>query len=657
MAQPFDDQQQAALAAVCDTFVPAVAPPAVEASDPTGFWARRASDLGVPDALADELERRLADDELDGLRTLLDLLARTGFARLPQAAREVVLAGLARTGEEAADGISGLRSLTLNLFYGDVDESGTNPNWAQSGYPGPPPTTSHDRGLTTWEPPAGSDELVLDADVVVVGSGSGGGVMAGVLAQAGLDVVVLEAGAPVQDPDFPADELPAFRDLYWRGGLTPTADGNVAILAGATLGGGSTINWQNCVAPPVAVRDHWADQYGLRDLATSTFDDHLDAVLERIGATADCTDLNGPNQRLAEGAKALGWSWEVIRRNTDPATYDPDSAGHVGYGDRSGSKQGTSKTYLRDAAASGARIVTRCRVQRVETAGGRATGVVGTVASEDGTSRDVRVRARDVVVACGALETPALLLRSDLGGPAAGRYLRLHPVPMLMGVYREPQRAWWGPPQAAMVDEHREAVAGHGYLVETAHNHPGLIGMSVPWRSGRDHKLLMGRASEMAAFIAVQRDHGHGQVTLDAAGEAEVTYPLVDEVDRAVTRHALRTMAQLHVAAGARAMVDLHPTREVWTRGQDVDGYADRIGGRSLGKGGRVLFCAHQMGSARMGTDPATSSTTPEGRLHDVDNVWIGDTSVFPTAVGSNPMLTCMAMARRTAHALLAARP
>lgn len=83
--------------------------------------------------------------------------------------------------------------------------------------------------------------------------------------------------------------------------------------------------------------------------------------------------------------------------------------------------------------------------------------------------------------------------------------------------------------------------------------------MSVPWRSGRDHKLLMGRASEMAAFIAVQRDHGHGQVGLDAAGEAEASYPLVDEVDRAVTRHAIRAMVQLHVAAGARALVDLHP--------------------------------------------------------------------------------------------------
>ena len=656
MAQPFDERQQAALSAVCDTFVPAVRPPAVEADDPTGFWARRASDLDVPAGVAEELDRRLDADELDGVRQLLDLLATSGFARLPQAGRELALAAIARTGEEAADGIGGLRALTLNLFYGAVGPGGTNPNWRQSGYPGPPPTTSRDRPVTTWSPPPGTEELVVDADVVVVGSGSGGGVVAGELAAAGLDVVVLEAGGDAQDPDFPTAELDAFRDLYWRGGLTPTADGNVAILAGATLGGGSTINWQNCVPPPTTVRDQWASAHGLAEVATRVFDEHLDAVATRIGATGDHTDLNGPNRRLAEGAKALGWDWHVARRNTDPATYDPGSAGHVGYGDRSGSKQGTLKTYLADAVAAGARVVTGCHVDRVVTAMDRAIGVVGTLTHPDGTTRPVRVRATDVVLACGALETPAVLLRSGLGGPAVGHHLRLHPVPMLMGVYAEQQRAWWGPPQGAIVDEHRGAVSGHGYLVETAHNHPGLIGMSVPWRSGRDHKLLMGRASEMAGFIAVQRDHGAGRVTLDTDGAAEVTYPLDDPVDRAVTRHALRSLVQLHVAAGARAIIDLHPARDLWRRGQDVDGYADRIADRALGKGGRVLFCAHQMGSARMGTDRTTSVATPDGHLHDLPNVWIGDTSAFPTAVGSNPMLTCMALARRTAHALLAAR-
>lgn len=646
----FTSAQVAALGSLCDTFVPSVRPPKVESDDPTGFWRRRATDLGVHELLADELARRLGDDELDETRQLLDLLAVTRFGRLPQAARESTLAVLSASSEDAADGLAGLRSLTLYLFYGSVDDDNLNPNWAQAGYPGPPAATST-ASAPAIHVPGPEDDVVLDADVVIIGSGSGGGVMAGELASAGLSVVVLEAGGSYDDADFPADEYRAMRDLYWRGGLTPTHDGNVAMLAGATLGGGSTINWQNCVAPPDHVREQWAEDHGLTGLVGPTFDAHLDAVRSRIGATSEHTDLNGPNQRLAAGADELGLSWHTATRNVSDL-HDADSAGHVGYGDRSGAKQGTLKTYLVDAVEHGARILVGCRADRVLVEDGRAAGVSASL--DDG--RSVTVHAPHVVVAAGALETPGVLLRSGIGGNAVGQYLRLHPVPMMVGVYAEPQKPWWGPPQAAVVDHHTNVMAGHGYLVETSHSHPGITGLSIPWRSGRDHKLMMGRQSEMAAFIAVQRDHGNGHVVLDAAGETEIHYPLLDAIDAEVTRHALRTMIDLHVAAGARVVLDLHPDRAVWRRGDDVAAFADAAAKRPLGHRERVLFSAHQMGSARMGTDPRTSVAGPDGQLHTTPGVWIGDTSAFPTAVGSNPMLTCMAMARRTAHALLAQR-
>jgi choline dehydrogenase-like flavoprotein len=126
--------------------------------------------------------------------------------------------------------------------------------------------------------------------------------VAGELAGAGLDVVVLEAGGHPEAADFPADELSAFRELYRRGGLNLTEEGNVAILAGATLGGGSTINRQNCVRPPHAVRESWATEHGLAGVDGAGDDEHLDAALERISATSDCTDLNGVHQRLAAAA-------------------------------------------------------------------------------------------------------------------------------------------------------------------------------------------------------------------------------------------------------------------------------------------------------------------------------------------------------------------
>jgi choline dehydrogenase-like flavoprotein len=645
------------LAVLADTFAPAVRPPAAEADDPHGFWARRASDVGVAEPLARRLEELLGPEELAELGSLLDALRATGFARLPQRAREAALALLAAASTDARDGLDGLRGLALQLFYGHVGPDGRNPNWDELGYPGPPRVDPPARRLTPWSPPDGADPVQLAADVVVVGSGSGGGVVAGELAGAGLDVVVLEAGGHHEPPDFPADELTALRELYWRGGLNLTDEGNVAMLAGATLGGGSTINWQNCVRPPGPVRETWAAEHGLKGVDGDDLDGHLDAVLARLGATDACTDLNGVNQALADAADALGWSWHAAVRNVDPERYDPATAGHVGFGDRTGAKRGTLSTYLQDAADAGARIVCRAEVRRVLTEGGRAAGVEAELLLGDGARRPLTVRAATVVLAAGALETPAILLRSARGGPAVGRYLRLHPVPMITGLYDEDLRAWWGPPQATIVDEHTAAVAGHGYLVETAHLHPAITAAAVPWSSGRGHKLIMGRFRRLGTFIAVTRDHGSGTVTVDDRGEAVVAYPLEDPIDAEVRRHAVRSLIELQVNAGASVVLDTHRKLTMWRRGEDLEDFVLRAQEAASGAGGRVLFSAHQMGSARMGTDPATSVADPDGQLHDTPGVWIGDTSAFPTAVGSNPMLTCMALARRTAHAILAARP
>ncbi len=654
LEQQLTTARRAVLGVLADTFAPAVRPPKTQTDDPTGFWGRRASDLDVGERLAQRLTELLRPEELTELTTLLDALQRTGFARLPQAGREGVLRLLAAASADARAGIDGLRGLTLQLFYGAVDDAGTNPNWAQLGYPGPPAIDPPPRRLATFTPPEQTDTLT--ADVVIVGSGSGGGVIAGELAEAGLDVVVLEAGGHHEELDFPADELTAMRELYWRGGLTLTEDGNVAIVAGATLGGGSTINWQNCVRPPALVRARWAAEHGLAGLDGPDFDAHLDAVLARISATDACTDLNGVNQRLADGAEALGWSWTRAVRNTDPGTYDPATAGHVGYGDRTGSKQGTLATYLHDAAGHGARLVCRARVERVRIEAGRTEGVDAELTRPDGTTRRLKVQADTVVLAAGALETPVVLLRSGIGGPAAGRYLRLHPVPMITGVYDDDLEPWWGPPQATIIDEHRHVVEGHGYLVETAHVHPAITAAATAWPSGRAHKLIMGRFRSLGTFIAVTRDHGHGTVTLDDRGEGVVRYPIEDPIDAEVQRHAVRALIELQVAAGARAVLDTDRRLVMWRRGSSVEDFIARAEAASPGADGRVLFSAHQMGTARMGRNPQDSVADPDGQLHDTPGVWIGDTSAFPTAVGSNPMLTCMALARRTAHAILAAR-
>lgn len=641
--------QRAVLASLADTFVPAVQGP----DDPHGFWGRSASDLGVPPTL-ELLMAGLPEDALAGLRGLLDALHAQGFDQAPPEAREAIVHGFMDAGPEPLAGISAFKGLTMLLFYGIADPAtGRNPNWPAIGYPGPvssPPDTPKTIRVARPE----SDTLTLDADVCVVGSGAGGGVIAGTLAQAGKSVVVLEQGGYFNEADFNQLELWGLQNLYRAGGPTATEDGSLVLLAGANLGGGTTINWTNCLRTRLSVRAEWAGEHGLEGLDGPDYDRHLDAVWERLGVNDGCSDHNRPHELLEAACVKLGYDWRRITRNADPAAYDPRSAGFMGWGDQSGSKQGTLETYLEDAHAAGARIVVDCRADRIVCKRGRAGGVEGTYRGPDGRVARVLVNAPQVVVAAGALETPALLLRSRLGGPAAGRYLRLHPATAVVGLYDEDTEPWWGAPQTGLSDQFAELEDGYGFLIETAWTAPATGSGAVPWQSGRRHKELMSATGRSAPFVLLVRDRGHGRVSIDRAGNAVHAYHLEDELDLRHFRQGLETLVRLHHTAGAAEIFSYHRKLAGWRRGEDLDGFATAVHDASLAPHDHATFALHQMGSARMGTDPDTSVAGPWGELHDTPGVWIGDASAFPTASGTNPMITVMALAHRTAEAMRA---
>ena len=635
--------QREVLRALVDTAVPSLQ---VE-DDPHGFWATSGSDVGTHVAMEEALSLAPEVDQV-GMAQLLDGLAMLGFQHQGRKTREGMLGTLMALAPEALIAVTTLRAGACMYAHSLVDENGRNPFWPQYGYPGPQiaPTTEEPH----IRPHVPSDGEVLEADVVIVGSGAGGGTIAGVLAKQGKKVVVLEAGRATSERDYRQLEAEASATMMYRGGFTVSADGNAAMLAGATLGGGTTINWHNCVKPSDEVRQEWAREWGLEDVASPEFDRHLEAVLARMSANDRCSDMNGPHQRMAEGAKALGWSIHTAIRNVNPDTYDPVAAGYTQFGDPSGSKMGTVNTYLRDAFDHGATIVVNTKATQVCVENGKATGVAATWTDPDsGETRSITVRAKDVVVACGALETPALLLRSGIGGPAVGHNLYLHPSAGIFGVYAEEQQAFWGPPQAAVMDEFRDLGDGYGFLVEGSQYYPGVFAAQLARRDGKQAKEAMSKLGRMADFLFVLRDHTGGQVTIDETGEAVHTYAMTDERDIAGFRKALRVMAKLHEAAGAEEMW-FGLTPRIWKRGEDVDAWMDEIDQIHIGAGGLQIGSAHQMGTARMGTDPSTSVAKPTGELHDVAGVWIGDTSAFPTPSGANPMLTCMALAHRTAE-------
>ncbi|MGE5747682.1 MAG: GMC family oxidoreductase N-terminal domain-containing protein [Solirubrobacterales bacterium] len=643
------DAQRAILTAVCDTVVPSLP----RSRDPDGLWARKASDLGV-DAGAAQLISEIPDPELrGGLLQLIDALGGQGITRAPsQESREQILRNTALSDPRAAAGVAALVGMSLFLHYGAPDpQTGQNPNWKTFGYPGPISAPPQLEKPLRIHQPAGVEEG-LEADVCIVGSGSGGAVVAAVLASRGLDVVVLEAAGYYNESDFTQLELPAYQQMFWRGGPTPTADGNVSLVAGATLGGGTTINWTNCLRPRPWVREQWAREHGLEGVDGPDFDSHLEAVWSRIHPTDGCSDLNGTQQRLREGAEALGWSFETIVRNTDPDSYTPEMAGFLGFGDQSGSKRSADRTWLADAQEHGARFLTFTRATRVLSEGGRATGVQAVWQAPDGRSAQVTVRSPRVVVACGSLESPALLLRSGIGGPAVGHNLRLHPSSVVGAAYGTDQRAWWGPPQAGLCDEFADTGEGYGFLIETAQYAPGLIGSATPWVSGADHKRRMEEFPFTGTFISLTRDRGAGQVGVDASGEAVPLYSVTDSLDLDNLKKGIEVQVRLHEAAGAHQIGPLAAGAPTWRRGDDLEAFIAGVKRIPFRAGGYKLFSAHQMGTCRMGTDPQTSVAGPFGELHDTKGVWIGDGSAFPTSSGTNPMITIMSLAHRTAEGI-----
>jgi choline dehydrogenase-like flavoprotein len=671
--------QRAVLRELCNTFVPAIS----VRHDPTGFWGRTASDLGVDDIIGNAVLGNLPPGLRQPLVDLLDFLAAQNFIGSSQEVREGILSQLTGSSSSpgipfhtfkgflpaAAKDISFFEKQTLLFNYGSPGSAGANenlitygvpqgqnPNWEIMGYPGPlsvPPKTPEEP-IQPWVPRG--DNITLEADVCVVGSGAGGAVIASRLSGEGCRVVVLEAGGHYTCVDFHQLELWSYQHLWYRGGATPTADGNVTLLAGGSLGGGTEINWMNCVRTPDLVRKNWVQEYGLDGIDSPDFDRYMDTVEAHISANSTTAYYNSQNLRMKEGCERLGYLSKQTHVNWYPPTFQPLMAGYTGFGDQTGSKQTARRTFLVDAYLQGTKIIVHCHADRILVERGRAVGVEATYSDPQGGNTKITIRAPQVVVAGGTLESPALLLRSGIGGPNVGKGLHVQPGGAVYGVYKEKQKGWWGSPMTANCEQFVDTGGGFGFYMEIPAFAPGFIASVIPWANGFQHKAVMAKVPYISTFIWFLRDRGSGQVTIDAAGNAVPTYVLTDEVDQKNFRQATVEAIRIHEAAGAQEiMVSLAHGQVTWHAGESLQRYIELVQDLPLLDGAQPMISAHQLSTCRMGSDPATSVADASGELFDVKGVWMGDGSACPTALGANPMVTIMALAERTSDRMLAA--
>lgn len=620
---------------------------------------------GVPSPTetgAHELALRIAEanpraSELRQLRALLDAwdtralgLALTGrprrFSELDRAARERVLLSLSdsRVGAKRVL-FQGLKTASLLPYY----MTGGPALWDDLGYSGP-------LGLRP-DPPAPvirptpiTRDTAMSCDVVVVGSGAGGGTAAGVLAAVGLDVVVLEAGEMHDERHFDGGEETGFLELY---ALSPqsTAEGQLALLAGRGLGGGTVVNYTTSFRTPDRVREEWAG-HGVPQFATEEYTASMDAVCARLGVNTE-HDRAAPRDAILErGARALGWDVAAMPRNVVGCDQDVE-CGRCGMGCRLGAKQSTAKTWLADAADAGARICTGVSVRTVLTSFGRATGVEGVTAQ----GHRVQVRSRAVVVAAGAIQTPALLQRSGLTNPHIGRHLRLHPATAVWGRMDEPVDGWVGAMQSRYVDALTDLDGnGYGVLFETAPLTPAFGTGFVNWRGSDDFRRRMTelRHTLGVAVIVRDRDPG-GTVQTDRRGEPVVHYRLSPrDTDHLV--QGLVGGARIAEAAGARWIASTHHrpvSYEPGVRGS-LAGFERDLRSAGAAPASLALAALHLMGTARMGGSADTSALDPDGRAWEIEGLYVADGSCFPTASGVNPMISIESIAHLTATRLAA---
>ncbi|HUQ99368.1 MAG TPA: GMC family oxidoreductase [Gemmatimonadaceae bacterium] len=642
---------------MCNAFLPALE---AEAGDDPGLFAADAASRQVAQSIEDTIAI-LGEGERGRLRLFLKLLNQplfiafhgraSKFSALSRADAERVLLSLGSSRlAELRSGFQAVRRLATFHYYSAGNGESPDPVWTGIGYA---PSSNPPAAPSALELTSITGDTTLECDACVIGSGAGGGVAAAKLAAAGMNVIVLEAASDWQSADFDQREEPGTRELYLDRGTTATRDLSLSLLAGASIGGGTTVNWQTSLRTPASVRAEWAASSGCEHFVDESFSASLDAVCGRIAVSAAESVVNPNNATLRDGCSALGYDWSPIERNS--VGCDVQQCGNCVYGCRHGGKQSTGVTYLVDAQASGARTVARCQATRLVIENGRVKGVEATVTS-NAARHTLRVKAGIVVAACGSLHTPALLMRSGVRLPHIGKNLHLHPTTGVGALFSHRIAAWEGPPQTIVCNEFASLRDGYGFRIETAPAHPGLLALATPWTGGRDHRRQMQSSARKALLIVLVRDRSTGTVSIDRQGRPQIDYrPGAGE--QAMLREGMVQAARIFNAAGAEAIQTLHTEPlSVGIAGEsekghlpDIESFCQAIARARAGENHLGVFSAHQMGTCRMGTNPSSAVCNEKGEVFGVGGLFIADASAFPGSCGVNPMITIMALAHHTA--------
>ncbi|WP_285275942.1 GMC family oxidoreductase [Halopseudomonas bauzanensis] len=499
-------------------------------------------------------------------------------------------------------------------------------------------------------------DLTLEADIAIVGSGAGGATSAEILSAAGFKVLLIEEGGLFTSSDFKLQEDEAYPALYQEGLGRMSKDGAITILQGRAVGGTTLVNWTSCFRTPEPTLAHWASEHGVRGHSSDELAPWFARMEERLGISPWAMPPNANNDVLRRGCEQLGLHWQVIPRNVRGCW----NLGYCGLGCPTNAKQSMLVTSIPALLDNGGELVYLARAERLQLDGERVTGLECVAMDERSvapTGRRIQVRARHYILAGGSINTPGLLLRSEAPDPHGilGKRTFLHLTTFSWAQFDQPINPFYGAPQSIYSDHFQwqnGATGPMGYKLEVPPMQPGFSA-TVLGGTGVANSELMQQLPNSNMMIALLRDGFHpdssqGEVQLRNDGSPVLDYRLTDYTWEAV-RRTYQSMADIQFAAGARTVTPVHndarPAKSLAEAREMIDALDLRRFKARLGS-------AHVMGGCAMGEDSTRAVTDSLGRHHQVENLSIHDGSLFPTSIGANPQLSIYGITARLSSLL-----
>jgi choline dehydrogenase-like flavoprotein len=501
-----------------------------------------------------------------------------------------------------------------------------------------------------------TEHRTIEADVAIIGSGAGGGVSAEILALAGLHVVLIEEGPLKSSTDFKMREAEAYPALYQESAARKTKDKAINILQGRAVGGSTTVNWTSSFRTPDTTLDYWQKQFGLRDYTKQALTPWFAMMEQRLNIAPWQATPNENNAILQRGAAKLGIPTAAIPRNVKGCW----NLGYCGMGCPTNAKQSMLVTTIPSALSHGATLLTRTRADKLVFQGDTVQSLNCVALDASGlkpSGHNITVRAKHYIVAGGAINSPALLMRSKTPDPQhlLGKRTFLHPTLISAGLFAQKVDGFDGAPQTIYSDHFlgTQPVDGPmGYKLEVPPLHPLLFSTTMQG-FGSQHAAMMKQFPYTHAMLALLRDGFNegaigGTVQLRDDGSPVLDYPFTDFIWDGVKR-ALLNMAEIQFAAGAQSVYPVHEMAQGYTSWAQAKTAIAALPFKPLMT--RVVS-AHVMGGCTMSDDTRLGVVGANGHYHGITNLSVHDGSLFPTSIGANPQLSIYGMTARLASTL-----